>query len=948
MPKYTVHIVPHTHWDREWYSPFQRYRMRLVHLLDKLLDILEKDPDYKVFTLDGQAIPIVDYLEIRPEKRTLIQQMVTAKRLLIGPWYILPDEFLVSGEAHVRNLMLGHRIAQEFGFVPKMGYIPDTFGHISQLPQILQGFGIDNAMLWRGLSRPGLKSELWWEAPDGTRVLLHHLLSFTGYSNAGPMPADFERAEAYLKSLIRTQQQRATTSHLLVQNGVDHLEPRPDLPMLIRFLNERAAARGEDVHYVHSSVLDYITAVKAEIEPTALEVVRSELRSTNFVPEGGQIVLPNVLSARIYNKIQNADAQQALERWAEPWCAFLWTLGEEYPQGFLWRAWDWLIQNHPHDSIGGCSVDEVHAQMETRFQWAQEIADNLADERFRLLAARLDLSWLEDDEFAVVVFNGLGWDLSDTVTVNLDVPYNFWARLALQRAQPLREWDEHSDFLDVWRWETWRDWAGDPPVLPDLGFKGLLLHTMDGLEVPAEIEDVTTTVVGQNLLSGPRAAQSVLRIRASFPVQALPPCGYQVLAGRLTAQPIKHDMPRHPANVMENEHLRVEIQSNGTLCVTDKATGQRYTDLGYFEDGGDCGDGYNYSYPPHDAVFNTLSARPRVARLSDGPVVQRYRIEYDLELPAGLTDDRKRRRADTVHCPLTVIVSLGAHARRVDFEATLENRARDHRLRVIFPSDVPTEISYSEAQFDVVPHPVHPKQPSREVWWEDQPVTYPQQTFVDVSNGQRGLCVMSHGLPEYEVVNSPRREIAITLLRAVAYLGAGDDLYTIRSGAGPRIPTPGGQCLRTLTYRYAIMPHAGTWEQAEVWREAHAHSVRPRAIVAVKHPDFPVPIAPAPTGVTLPRDRHSFLSVTGRNAVLSAVKRAEREDALIVRLFNPSTEPTTATVRFACVLAGAELVNLNEEPLGEPLAIDSTYRVNVTLAPKRIVTIKATLAQTRG
>lgn len=427
-------------------------------------------------------------------------------------------------------------------------------------------------------------------------------------------------------------------------------------------------------------------------------------------------------------------------------------------------------------------------------------------------------------------------------------------------------------------------------------------------------------------------------------MQKLPAYGYQVFAGRLTAKPNKYDVPRPPANVMENEYLRVEIQPNGTLHVTDKATGQRFTDLGYFEDGGDCGDGYTYSYPPHDAVITTLSARPRIYRLSDGPVVQRYRIEYDLELPVGLTEDRKRRRTDTVRCPLIVSVSLGAHARRVNFEATFENRAKDHRLRVVFPSDVQTDVSYSEAQFDVVPHPVHPEQPPRDVWVEDQPVTYPQQTFVDVSDGQRGLCVMNHGLPEYEVINSPRREVAITLLRAVAYLGGNHNLYTAQRGAGPYILTPGAQCLRTLTYRYAIMPHAGTWEQAEVWREAHAHSVRPRAIVVEREPDFPVPTSPTPPGVVLPRDRHSFLSVEGHNAVLSAVKRAEREDALIVRLFNPSTEPTTATVRFANALANAELVNLNEEPLGQTLTVDSEHQISVNLAPKKIVTIKATPA----
>ncbi|MCD6291408.1 MAG: hypothetical protein J7M34_12960, partial [Anaerolineae bacterium] len=534
-----------------------------------------------------------------------------------------------------------------------------------------------------------------------------------------------------------------------------------------------------------------------------------------------------------------------------------------------------------------------------------------------------------------------GWDVDETITVDLDVPLNFWGRLALAQAHPPRDWDENSDFRDVWRHETWANWNGRPPALPDLNFKGLSLRTADGEEVPAQIEDATVMGVGRTLLSGPTATQGIIRVRATFPVRELPAYGYQVLAGRLTAKPNKYDAPRHPANVMENEHLRVEIQPNGTLCITDKATGQRFTDLGYFEDGGDCGDGYTYSYPPHDAVITTLGARPRILRLSDGPIVQRYRIEYDLELPVGLTDDRKRRRAETVHCPLTVTVSLGAHARRVDFEVTLENRAKDHRLRVVFPSDVKTDVSFSEGQFDVVPHPVHPGQPPIDIWQEDQPTTYPQQTFVDVSDGQRGLCVMNHGLPEYEVINSPRREIAITLLRAVAYLGGAHHLYTAHRGAGPHIFTPGAQCLRALTYRYAVMPHAGTWDQAEVWREAHTHDVRPRAIVVEKVPDFPIPVSPTPAGIEVPRDRHSFLSVEGHNAVLSAVKRADREDALIVRLFNPSTEPTRATIRFAAGLTGAEMVNLNEEPLGDPLPIRDGHEIEVDLAPKRIVTVKA-------
>ncbi len=152
----TVFVIPHTHWDREWYAPFQLFRIRLVHLMDNLLNLLERDPDYTHFNLDGQTIVLKDYLEIRPEKRPLLEKLIQQRRIGVGPWFVLPDEFLVSGESLVRNLLLGHRIAAEFGHVQKVGYIPDTFGHIAQLPQILQGFNIPYAMHFRGLEEGDL------------------------------------------------------------------------------------------------------------------------------------------------------------------------------------------------------------------------------------------------------------------------------------------------------------------------------------------------------------------------------------------------------------------------------------------------------------------------------------------------------------------------------------------------------------------------------------------------------------------------------------------------------------------------------------------------------------------------------------------------------------------------------------------------------------------------
>ena len=174
-------LVPHTHWDREWYQTFQQFRIRLVHTIDKLLDILDRDDKFKHFMLDGQTIVLDDYLEVQPEQEERLKRYISAGRIQVGPWYLQPDEFLVSGESLIRNLQIGLQRAAEFGGGMRIGYVPDCFGHIAQLPQILQGFGIDNAVFWRGVGAEAHKSEFYWAAPDGTQVLVIHLAGPLGY-----------------------------------------------------------------------------------------------------------------------------------------------------------------------------------------------------------------------------------------------------------------------------------------------------------------------------------------------------------------------------------------------------------------------------------------------------------------------------------------------------------------------------------------------------------------------------------------------------------------------------------------------------------------------------------------------------------------------------------------------------------------------------------------------
>jgi alpha-mannosidase len=178
-------VISHTHWDREWYRTYQEFRLRLVEVVDQVLDLLAERPDFAHFTLDGQAVILEDYLAIRPERASQVREFVQAGRLHIGPWYVQPDEFLVSGESLIRNLMLGERVARPLGGAARIGWLPDTFGHVAQLPQILRNFGIDNFVFTRGMGDelPEPRTEFWWEAPNGDRVLALHQLA--GYWNAG-------------------------------------------------------------------------------------------------------------------------------------------------------------------------------------------------------------------------------------------------------------------------------------------------------------------------------------------------------------------------------------------------------------------------------------------------------------------------------------------------------------------------------------------------------------------------------------------------------------------------------------------------------------------------------------------------------------------------------------------------------------------------------------------
>ena len=384
----TIILVPHTHWDREWYQTFQQFRMRLVHAVDMLLDILDQDSAFSHFMLDGQTIVLDDYLEVQPQHEERLRRYIRAGRIQVGPWYVQPDEFLVSGEALIRNLQIGLRRAADFGEPMHIGYVPDCFGHIAQLPQILQGFEMESAVFWRGVGAEARKSEFYWTAPDGSSVLVLHLADPIGYSNARYMPLSPPEFATRTEVLAAQILPKATTDTLLFMNGSDHLEPQNGLPATIEaanallahlseahkqiFAQHGATRHYESIHVEMGTLPQYLAAVQAYPREEPLQTLRGEMRSSQY-----SHLLPAVLSTRIWIKQQNTATEHLLERWLEPLTAWATRLGMPYPGGLIRLAWRYLLQNHPHDSICGCSIDLVHRENSVRFAQSQQVAEGV-------------------------------------------------------------------------------------------------------------------------------------------------------------------------------------------------------------------------------------------------------------------------------------------------------------------------------------------------------------------------------------------------------------------------------------------------------------------------------------------------------------------------------------------------------------------------------------------
>lgn len=919
-----MHVISHTHWDREWYQDFQGYRQRMVYQIDRLMDLLDLRPQY-VFHFDGQTSWIDDYLEIRPQNKERLAGYIRSGRIEVGPWYTMPDELLLSGESITRNLILGHLRCREYGTTPMpVGYVTDVFAHCSQFPQIMKGFNIDTAFLKVAPWSEAERTEMVWQGADGTEMLLVKIDGKIGYDGFMTL-REFD--DEFIRNYEKRKIELGTTDVLFGLDGNDHQPVKWDTPEEVARANKLFTR----TRAFQSTMKDYLADLKAALGPD-WQKGRTRLTGEIFTGIGTG-------ASRLNLKQANDAVEWKLAREAEPLEAWAMTLGagEAGPHApqkdFLDYAWRNLILNHPHDSICGCSMDQVHRDMMYRFDQARLVADNAKWESLQAVADRIDPTPLGQADSLVAVFNLASVPTGPTTAFAFEVPSEVNAAFNV---------DAHSDE------KKGTSTAGMEPVLIDEN--GQRLH-YDVVGVERQARPLPFTYkTSRHIFYPPDHATPAYRARFwtvdRYHVVAgvcVPALGYRMW--RIVYRPIEAK-PKAPAataapapvkadakaGTIENSLVRLTARPDGAIDLLDKSTGKLYSGIHRLEDNGDKGDGWNSRFADADRIISSSdeSSRQnlRVAVEAAGNLRATMRISFDLLVPADLVRSERDGKAfyargdKLVAMPVETTFAVTAGSPRVECRTVVENTARRHRLRAAFPTDFATDDWQSDSVYDLV------DRKAEGGWASTRRYDRIIKNFLAASSGEAGLAVITKGLNEAELDGDDRRTMRLTLWRSFSQALHGE-------------ATTDSLLLGELATEYALVPFkpeggrvpAGFFGQVDLFKLPALSYSRSTA------PGKWMGLVGKPLTGMLPTEG-SFVEVPGAAAV-SCIKTSEDGSAVVVRIFNPTTAAAAVTVRPKFLFARAWKANLLETPI-EAL-YDRDGAIALQLAPKEVFTLRIDL-----
>lgn len=915
-----VHVIAHSHWDREWYFTTSRSKVYLMEDLAHVLDVLESDPEFTSYTLDGQSCLLDDYLAWRPQDADRIARLVKAGRLLVGPWYTQTDQMVICGESIVRNMYYGIKRSEDFGHSMNVAYVPDSFGQAGNMPQIYRQFGLKDLVTWRGISDDMTPStDFIWRGSDGSKVLATQLRR--SYSVGKMMPESEPEASHFWKERCLDELGGwVSTDNIYMPCGDDQAPIRTSLPQIVYHRNEV----DPDNEYLISSPEQFMADMREQAHD--LPELDGELLCAKHMR-----VHRSIFSSRSDLKVMNTQIQNYLVNVVEPLLALSHRLGFEYPTGAVESIWKLLFENAAHDSIGSSVVDEVNEDIYMRYKQACDIAVNLVDLHMRKISTAVNGA---KDSHTVTVFNTLPEIRSGIVVKRLYIPgESFELKRADGSTVPYTVLNRR-DLTEYVKNQT------------------INLNLSNRIDVPERIDEATVAIFAEDV----------------------PAMGYEQYTIVCGADGEYHADKRE---TLENEFYCITVNHDGSLRILDKRSGYVYEREAVLVENGDDGDSFNYSPPRGDLrVFSTECEARAEIRGSD--IYQRAVISFDMRVPANLEERARGER--TAHMPVSLTVSLAKGADAIDLSVEVDNRVPDsHRLCILFDAQMATKFNYADEQFGcrrrdnvheremacykasmgeagVGPmaweagEGVKPAVDANPGTWEEPPVSIePTQSYVALFNDERGLAVYPQGVREYEIVDKDGLEggegnlICLTLFRSYGFMGKEDLLYRPGRASGETtLATPDAQLHKKMTFGLGFEAFSAAFSKAHVSQAARAFATGFEAYEYASFLNGRLLFSEEEIDGSSPA-MGSLMTVEG-DLTLSAIKKAEDGNGIIVRLFNGEYEgDAAATLTFAGSVANAYEVDLRERKVVEIRHDDKAVLVG-PIGHAKIVTVCIELA----
>lgn len=870
-------VAASTHWDREWYRTFQDFQIRLVDLFDELLEILENDSEL-VYTFDGQSVVLDDYLEIQPQNENRIKALVEKGQLHFGPLYNLPDEFLSGGEGLVRNFLIGHATSMKMGGKMNVGYVPDNFGHISQLPQILRGFGIDSAFFFRGTNIETIGSkEFKWKSPDGSEVLGEYmLLGYWSLKSWGEMGVD---KNEQFRTAYETLKKHSKLGTILLINGSDHLYQDPDFSKKLQEAKEYLP----EVSIENGSIADYADLARERAQDRSdLPLLKGEIRDFRYGPDP-----TSVTSTRMKIKNLLFETMKEIERYTEPLSVMANVLfdKEPYPKGLLTKAWKKILVALGHDAVAGCSIDEVMMDVESYLRHAHEISSRLSERKLEVLASLIKSDRKEYQEHQLLIFNPHTTPYSGTMKSEIIIPVD------------------------------------------EQGYKDFTLYDQNGSPVEYEIVKIIDRVITKEfkLKSKEKVYQKVYEVL--FNVENLPAMGLTVMNVKKSSF---HDKRKNELFIrqqssvqkVENSFYKITVNHDGSLDILDKRSGRLHKNQNMYVGRGDSGDEYQHVSPLFDV--HTFAVMRGVRRIKNSPLSERLIITTTMDIPEKMTIDTLGRSKEMKTAVINTEVILYDNEPRIEIETTIDNPSADHIIFAKFPSGMKNAVDFSHTSFDEVYRGTMVFEYDGNLR-STQSFLKPMQHYGGVKKDEKSFAVSSGGIYEYHVKEDEEgTDFYLTLIRSTSYLFHGLPLswQDQQHSTTPIVETMGSKELGKLQLRYALF-----FDEKNLAYESERYLYPPRTSNRDQE-----------ASVSGKVSFFSFLEVDHPDVRFSALKESEDGLSTVLRLYQTGEETVETRIRTYKKAKEVSFCNLLEEK-GDKV-ISNSHEFMLTLEPKKIITLR--------